>query len=222
MYTQAGPPDAASVELIGPGAPNMGITAGTEDPEEHPSGAGQGVAPAVELAQSLGQTPVWEASFALARRLRAISAVNPEQFEAAAMAFCGVSGHDPEEFFTDFLIGFEKVRVVEGDGGLVRAFELAKRTPYPLIPCPGPVYAQVGSVAYHLGLATAPDPFWLPQPQLATLIGTYPRKVSRAITLLEKKGVIKCVDENYSFREKRAKSYMFIGDQPAVALPVAG
>jgi hypothetical protein len=174
---------------------------------------------AVDLADARGQAPEWEVSFELARRLRSLSPTNPEQFEEAVRAFCERAGRPFEGFWYAFLDCWDKVRTAEGEDVFAWAAAEAERSPFPLTPCPGPMYETVASIAYHLSRHTAPGPFFLPLKRLAPLLkvkypktaSEYPMTVSRIISLLEKNGVIKCVDNNYSYVKRKAKEYRFVG-----------
>jgi putative DNA primase/helicase len=179
-------------------------------------GEGQGeVGMAIELADSCGDAPDWEASFSLARRLRTLSEDNPEQFEEAVRAFCLRSERPFEEFWYAFLDCWEKVRTAEGEDVLAWAAKEAKKSPYTPTPCPGLLYATTASIAFHLSRHTNPEPFLLPVERLAALLEVkYAMTISRIINLLEKDGVIKCVDDNYNYVKGKAKEYIFTGGQP--------
>jgi DNA-binding MarR family transcriptional regulator len=86
----------------------------------------------------------------------------------------------------------------------------AEEQPYHPTPCLGEKHALVASFAYHLANYTRPEPFMLPVKRLASLLGVSAQTVSRIIDLLEKNEVIKCVKEDYSFTERRAKEYVFV------------
>lgn len=169
---------------------------------------------ALKLADERGNAKVYESSFDLARRLRTLSDDHPEQYEAAARAFCEKTGQDYEHFWYAFNASWPKVRMAEGDDILAWAFNMAKAEPYPLPLCLGPAHGHIASMAWHLSRHTNPEPFFLPVKRLKVLLDAkHLMVISNAIDLLKKANVIKCVNDNYCFRGKnrRAKEYRFIG-----------
>jgi len=71
------------------------------------------------------------------------------------------------------------------------------------------MYGMVASIAWHLSQHTGGEPFWLPRERLATLLRVSMMTITRVIQLLESHGVLKCVNENWSYSERRAKEYQF-------------
>jgi hypothetical protein len=171
----------------------------------------QGVLMAGELARDKGDLPNWQAAFALARRLRALTTDNPEQFQEAVEHFCQVAGRPFEELWYDFLVCWPKVKSAEGDDVLGWAVARGKEEPYTPDPNPGALYQAVASTAWHLSTLTGGKPFWLPREPLALLLNANAMAMSRVVTLLVRYGVLKCVEEQYSYREGKAKEYEFTG-----------
>lgn len=166
-----------------------------------------GVEEALELADNQKGVPCELAAFNLARRLRRLSADHPEQFKLAVQAFAQQTGHDPETLLYAFMACWTKVKTKEGDDVLDWAFQMAKTHPCTPNPCFGEKYALVASTARHLAERTHPKPFLLPCQRLASLLGTSAMTVSNIISLLKQNRFIKCVDEDYKFTERKAKSY---------------
>jgi hypothetical protein len=170
----------------------------------------QGIQVAVELAEDKGDLPDWQAAFQLARRLRRLSADRPEQFEQAVAAFCRRAGREFEAFWYVFLHCWPKVRSAEGDDIFAWAAGKASEQPYTPSPCLGPMYKAVASIAWHLSEFTG-GPFWLPRERLASLLRTTAMTVSRVVGLLERYGVLRCVEGSYSYTQGKAKEYVFSG-----------
>jgi hypothetical protein len=78
----------------------------------------------------------------------------------------------------------------------------------------------VASIAWHLSVVTV-ERFWLPRHQLAALLKTRANTICDVVTLLERDGLIRCVDPDYSFTKGKAKEYLFTGPPPAVARDAA-
>ena len=101
---------------------------------------------------------------------------------------------------------------------------MAVERPYPFPDVPGlsekyPTNRLVCSIAWHLSKIQEDEPFWLPLKQIAPLLNTYPKKISRAIDRLEEIG-IKCTDPNYycvrdPMGRTKAMEYVFVGDVTA-------
>ena len=178
---------------------------------------GKAVELALKLATEVGDAPIWETSFRLARRLRTLSDDQPAQYEAAVRAFCEKTGQDYEEFWYGFILSWDKVKMAEGDDVLTWAANMAEAEPYPLSSCLGPTHGRIASIAWHLSHHTAPGPFFLPVLRLRDLLGLKnAMTVSRVNELLEKDGIIKCINEDYSYRgkDRKAKEFRFTGPQP--------
>ncbi|MEW4570100.1 hypothetical protein AB1L88_19720 [Tautonia sp. JC769] len=222
LYYTVHPHVAERVEVEGYSFPLKGQPLSPDKLSREEGGQGEGGDLAIELADTHGNAPDWQASFRLARRLRTQSADTPEQFEGAVAAFCERTGREFEPFWYAVLDAWDKVKYAEGDDVFAWATEEAARSPYPVTPCPGPRYQMVASIAYHLSRHTAGEPFWLPRERLAALLGfKHGMDISRVVSLLEKNGVIECVDASYSYRDGKAKEYVFIGDQGVGAAPAA-
>jgi hypothetical protein len=73
------------------------------------------------------------------------------------------------------------------------------------------MYKAVASIAWHLAVFTGGKPFWLPRERLSSLLKTNAMNVSRVVSLLERYGVIQCVDASYSYTKGKAKEYVFKG-----------
>jgi hypothetical protein len=170
---------------------------------------------AVELAEGSGQLPDWQSAFQLARRLRTLSADHPEQFEQPAKTFCEKAGRPFEEFWYVFLHCWPKVKSAEGEDVFAWAAERATKEEYTPSPCLGPMYKAVASIAWHLSQFTNGSPIWLPRERLASLLKTNAMTVSRVVSLLERNGILRCVDGNYSYTQGKAKEYVFV-DSPGV------
>jgi putative DNA primase/helicase len=171
----------------------------------------QGRGMAADLAAGLGRTPCWEASFALARRLRRLADDRPERFEPAVAEFCKLSGRDMDELWYAYLSCWTKVRMAEGDDVFAWAAKMAEDEPLQFNPALRPLFDRVGSIAWHLAGLTYPDPFWLPRERLAPLLNVSAMTVSNIISLLVKEGVLACVDADYSYAAAKAKEYAFVG-----------
>jgi putative DNA primase/helicase len=169
---------------------------------------------AVELAEGSSQLPDWQSAFQLARRLRVISRDHPEQFERSVIAYCEKAGRPFEEFWYVFLSCWPKVRSAEGEDVFAWAAERAKSEEFTPTPCLGPMYKAVASIAWHLSQFTNGKPIWLPRERLANLLNTNAMTISRVVSLLERNGVLQCVDANYSYTQAKAKEYVFL--DPAV------
>ncbi|QDV35319.1 hypothetical protein ElP_32220 [Tautonia plasticadhaerens] len=80
------------------------------------------------------------------------------------------------------------------------------------------MYGVVASIAWHLSRHTAPGPFFLPRERIAELLGAeHAMTVTRIVNLLERDGIVRCVDAEFSYAKKKAKEYMFIGEPPEPA-----
>jgi len=197
------------------GIKSTGVPA-SEGREERYANSEKAAGMALDLAETKGGLPDFEATFILARRLRRLAGENPEQFEGAVALFCEKTGRPFEEFWYAFLVSWPKVRFGEGEDVLTWAYELGKEEPYTPAPCLGRHYQTVASIAWHLARQAGGKPFWLPRVRIAAVLGVSANTVSDIVTLLEKNGVVKCVDPNYSYLGKKAKEYVFTGP-PAVA-----
>lgn len=171
------------------------------------------VAVVVELAEEDANLPLWQASFRLARRLRKLTKTAPEQFEQAVRAYCLKSGRQFDELWYDFLVTWERVETAEGDDPLTWAVEMAKTEPYPLCSL-GDLYSSIAGLAWHLSRLTAGKTFFLPRERLGELYGFSAMTISRVVTLLEKKNIIKRSDKEYSYVKGEAQEYTFTGPDP--------
>jgi hypothetical protein len=176
----------------------------------------QAMSMAIELADGQRGVPDWRAAFDLARRLRRLTTETPEQFESAVAQFCQLTDRPFEGFWLEFLVVWERVRSAEGDDVFAWAANMAEKEPYTPSPCFGLIYQRVASIAWHLSQYRGGRPFWLPRPRLSSLLNTYPVHISRVVELLERRGVIKCTDQNYRFTtgpdgSAKAKEYEFTG-----------
>jgi putative DNA primase/helicase len=174
-----------------------------------------GVAPdllslAGELAESEAGKSVWMASFTLARSVRAFSESCPTSHREVVETFCARSGHDLEELWYAFLDSWDRVK--NPQNVLTWAGEKAKAEPYALKKTLGDKYSLVASIAWHLSNRGGASDFWLPGERLAPLVGVSAQTVYRIVDLLIQQGVIKCVDENYSYANGKAKTYRFLGN----------
>ena len=172
----------------------------------------QGMEMALDLAETVGDIPDWEASFKLARRLRKLTDNRPEQFEAAIKAFCEKTKRPFEAFWYDYIVVWDKVKSAEGDDVLGWAMAKAKEDPYTHISCSiGALYVTIASLSWQLSRLTGGKPFWLPRKRLGELYEVAAMTITRVVMLLEKNGIIKCVNASYKFTERKAKEYTFVG-----------
>jgi hypothetical protein len=174
---------------------------------------------AVELAKCSHDQAHWQAAFDLARRLRSITNHNPEQFEHAVAEFCCITDREFEDFWLEFLVVWDRVRTAADEDVFAWAMKSAEKEPYAVNPCYCPIYGKMASIAWHLSRLRGQKPFWLPRPHLASLLNTNPMKISRLVELLQKGGVIRCVNSDYSYRKGaggkgKAKEYIFTGVIP--------
>ncbi|QDV39310.1 phage NrS-1 polymerase family protein [Tautonia plasticadhaerens] len=173
---------------------------------------------AVELAISHGNLPDWQSTFLLARRLRTITGGLGEPFERAVAAYCERAGRPVEEYWYAFLDCWPKVRTAEGDDIFAWAVREAAEHAFPLSNNPGQMYRIVASIAWHLSRHTDPEPFYLPRKRITALLGAKSEMtVSRIVSLLVKDGIIRCVNEEFSYTKRKAKEYMFTGEPPEPA-----
>ncbi len=219
MYTPTTPPGVPAKDLVELGSPSREDDTGSLLAE---AGQGEGMQIAVELAKSRGRAPDWQAGFELARKLRTVSREDPVRFRPAVEAFCREAGRPFAEFWYVYLDCWAKVRVDEGEDAFSVAVRRAEEAPYEPTPCPGPEYARIASIAYHLGKLRHPEPFWLPLSRLSHVVGFSEMTISRILSLLARNGVIECVDPTYSFKDRKAKAYAFVGDRAGVDHAAAG
>jgi hypothetical protein len=175
---------------------------------------------ASELSESIHSLPDWESSFRLARKLKAVWQGEPETLEDAVKVFCEKANRPFEDFYIAFLDVWDKVRFAEGEDVFEWAVSEAERSPLTLDYCPTGKCRFVASLAWYLAQCTYPEPFWLPRKQIAELLKSDASTVTRIVSPLTKKGVILCVNEDYSFRgkESKAKEYVFIAEPWASSL----
>jgi hypothetical protein len=159
-----------------------------------------------------------ELVFRLARRLRGIGVTEAESCRNAIKLFCRLTGTTFLDSWAGFVEAFEKVRFPDaGQDALAWAAERAKKEPLAMTrEPPAPQYAFVGAIAYHLSKAMGDEPFFLPGPRLATMLGCRKTTISNILSWLKRNGVIDCADESYSFNQakgqNRCKRYLFVMD----------
>jgi len=76
----------------------------------------------------------------------------------------------------------------------------------------GPDYELVASTAYHLQQLQGDNPIILPVEHVGKLLGKDKMHGSRLVQLLVRYGLIRVVNEEYSFTKHQAKTYRFIFD----------
>jgi hypothetical protein len=140
--------------------------------------------------------------------------------EDVVKVFCEKANRPFEDFYITFLDAWDKVRLAEGEDVFAWAVQEAERAPIPLDYCSTGKYLFVASLAWYLAQSNYPKPFWLPRKQIAELLKSDASTVTRIVNLLIKKGVILCVNEDYSFRgkESKAKEYVFLAEPWASSL----
>lgn len=170
---------------------------------------------AESLSKELAKLPDWQAAFKLARKLQGLTMdYPPESFELAAKTFCERTARPYEDFYYAFLDCWEKVRIPEGQDALDRALELANQTPIQLDYCPQPSFLLVASIAWYLSELTADHAFWLPRVRLSKIASVKPITITRIVRRLEKRGIIHCTDEKFSYSKKEAKLYRWGPREP--------
>jgi hypothetical protein len=157
--------------------------------------------------------------FVLARKLRSSAGECTGQvFQKAVLAFCERAGQPAEEYWYAFQVCCDKVKLAEGEDVVEWAVHMAEKQPVVTAPTPlDTKYALVGSIAWHLAGFRRPKPFWFPTDRLAGLLAVNVRTIYRIILLLEKNGVIRCVNSDYSFTKGKSREYAYIGPQPDAA-----
>jgi hypothetical protein len=175
---------------------------------------------ASELSKSINSLPDWQSAFRLARKLKSVWQGEPEALGDAVKVFCEKANRPFEDFYIAFLDVWDKVRFSEGEDVIAWAAREAEAAPLELNYCPANNYRFVASLAWYLAQSTYPGPFWLPRKQIAELLRSDASTVTRIVNLLIKKGVILCVNEDYSFRgkESKAKEYVFSAEPWASGL----
>jgi hypothetical protein len=187
----------------------------------------------VEVARDLGRRlqdeadgndhlTAWKWPFLLARELRAFGG-SPEDYLEAITAFSEGSGMDFDDAYYGVLDTWPKVEIPAGGDALSVAVEQAKANP---VRVPGnhtPLYERLASVAYYLSLHKHPEPFFLPRKALGRALECAPVTVGRIVNLLVKEGVLREIDERWSYAEGKAKTYEFVplprSELPLVAHP---
>ena len=165
----------------------------------------------LDLADTDRELPVWRASFNLARRLRSVTATNPEQFEPEVRAYCDHAGRPFDEFWYDFLAVWGVVVTPEGDSALVWARRRAEEDPY-CPPCSyGKHYALVVGMAYHLSVLREGQPFWLSRRGIGHLLGVSEQTISNITKLMVKDKLVVCTKEEWSYQHRQCKEYAFTG-----------
>ena len=77
----------------------------------------------------------------------------------------------------------------------------------------------MASFAFYIHAFSKNGTIQLPRVRLGKWLGVSPRTVTSLVNLLEAQGIIKCSDLNYSYQERRAKSYKFVATDAHIQLP---
>jgi len=174
---------------------------------------------AQEFSEALeaGELQEWQLMFRLAKRLQGIPGVleyNIMRMKPAVKAFCVILGEEEglEERWIDFVAAWDKVRIPDGMGPLEVAYGYARIER--IIPNPqlSPDFVLVASMAYHLQRSQDDKPIFLPVDHVGKLLGKDKMHGSRLVQLLVRYGLIRVVDDDYSYTNHRAKTYRFIFD----------
>ena len=117
-----------------------------------------------------------------------------------------------DDAWVEFLYAWDKVRVPEGEGLLEVAAGQAKVEP--IVPADdlGPDFQTLASVAYHLQRLKGDEPIFLPVRTVGGLLGKTAEHASRLVHLLVRQELIEPVDFDYSYVDRKAKTYRFLLD----------
>lgn len=169
---------------------------------------------AIALAETNGEEPDWQVMFILAKELHHLSAeefFSAQSMEPAVIAFCKRVDKPAEDYWYAFRAAWDKVKFGAGKDVLEWAANKARSEPVlPTTPMRDK-YVFVASFAWHLADLCKPKPIMLPLERIAALLNTSAKTVSNVIHSLKQDGIIRCVDEDYSFTKHRAKEYLFTG-----------
>lgn len=124
----------------------------------------------------------------------------------------GIRDWNIDDAWLAFLRAWDHVRVPEGRGVLESAFERAQAEPITPLRSFGNDYDLVASLAYHFQIFQGDEPILLPVEPIAGLLGKEPMSVTRIIHRMRKDGLLAVVDDHYSYRDGKAKTYRFLFD----------
>ena len=173
---------------------------------------------ATTLADDVGNLRDWEAAFKLARRLQSLTKEGPERFFKAAEAFCTATGRPVADFWYAFLTAWDRVKVPENEGPLRRAVEVAREKLASLQGHRLYHALLLATVAWYLSEFTEDGLFWLPREELGELLEVAPKTITNIVNLLEKRGIVSCEDDNFSYKQKLCKLYSFSCARPELTL----
>jgi hypothetical protein len=166
-----------------------------------------------QLAETDGDKEVWDVMFTLVRRLK-LRGEDWDYFGEVVKVFCEAADKPYDEYFNAFVRKYDKVETAEGETVLDWAANRAKAHPVTPKPCFTSSYQMVASIAYHLSNIQGEHPFWLPGDRIAEIMGTNKMNVSRIIQNLQSRGVIKCVNQDWEWRQgrkRKCKEYVYTG-----------
>jgi hypothetical protein len=169
----------------------------------------------------------WRAGFDVARRIRAILAVNgcdrptvPETFQQVVEDVGGHYGWDPGQLFDLFALTWGKIRLPEGEDTLTVAWGLAVATPESLKGAyPSETMRQVcGQIAGCARLLSEGRAMlFLPCRRLAELAGRSYASIARSIRLLQQHGVLRLVQRHTRYH---AAEYQYIPQKKRAAINI--
>lgn len=150
----------------------------------------------------------WRIPFDLARVLQ-----NHDKdlmsFESIALGFFTEIGMDQFEGWAVLSTVWDKIRSPEGVGMWDDAVARGKARPRAFRPNPGLPFLPLATTAWHLSQAMDGKPILLPVKRVATAFDCSPQTASRAITALIRAKVIAVVDGDWSYTDKKARTFRF-------------
>ena len=150
----------------------------------------------------------WRIPFDLARILQ-----NHDKdlmsFESIAIGFFAEIGMDQFEGWAVLSTVWDKIRSPEGVGLWDDAVARGKSRPRAFRPHPGLPFLPLATAAWHLSQAMEGKPILLPVKRVAAAFDCSPQTASRAITALILAKVIVVVDGDWSYTDKKARTFRF-------------
>ena len=174
-----------------------------------------------EWTEALSEAEEWRLPFELARVLRLTAETRPERFEAVIRQWCNAAGVDGEETYYSFLDVWDHVICPAGQDAFDVAARNATAKPLILKHDLGERYRLLASFAVYIDATADGEPIQLPRERLAAWLGVSARTVTSMVRLLERDGIVQCVDPSWSYEEGRAKTYKLTATDEQIGLPGA-
>jgi hypothetical protein len=162
--------------------------------------------------EELRDVPGWRFPFEIARLLRSVTDEKPEQFKRLLL-----SGWLEKDEYLQFLEAWDSVSCPAGCDAFDIVARLALEKPVVVsFECGDDLVRQLAGFAYHAAVQTQDieGRIQLPRVRLGKWMEVSPRAVTSLVRRLERAGVVRCLaQDDFSYKEHRAKSYKFVGDE---------